>query len=140
MEKVSYILAIESLMYIMIYKIPNIIHVIGVINRYIKNPKKMHWKALKLLLQFFKGTSNLALCFKKNSKNLQGFTTVNLDYNLDSCRKKIDFIFTLRGSNMSWISKLQKNIILLSTKVKYIINFEGRNKNDFFEEIFKSFN
>ena len=61
MSKAPYALAVGSLMYEMVCTRPNIAHALGVVSRYMKNPGKEHWMALKWIIRYLKGTTNQAL-------------------------------------------------------------------------------
>lgn len=50
----------------MIYTRLDLTHSIGVLSRLMGNPGEDHWKALKHLMKYLKGTSNLSLVFRKN--------------------------------------------------------------------------
>ena len=63
MSKIPYASAVGSLMYAMFYTRPDIAHVVGVVSRYMKNPGKEHWMAVKWILRYLRGTTNQALCF-----------------------------------------------------------------------------
>ena len=54
-------------MYSMVYTRPDIAHVVGVVSRYMSNPGKEHWKAVKWLLRYLRGTSSISLCFGEKS-------------------------------------------------------------------------
>ena len=58
MAKVPYLsTVVGSLMYAMIYtRSDNIAYVMGVLNRYMSNPDKKHWEAIKGVMQYLKGT------------------------------------------------------------------------------------
>ena len=47
MSRVPYSLAIGSLVYVMVCTRPNIAHAVRVVRRYMNNPGKEHWEALK---------------------------------------------------------------------------------------------
>ena len=47
MDRVPYASAIGSLMYAMVCTRPDIAHAVGVVSRYMSNPGKHHWKAIK---------------------------------------------------------------------------------------------
>ena len=47
MEKVPYSSAVGSLMYAMVCTRPNISHAVSVVSRYMANPRKAHWHAVK---------------------------------------------------------------------------------------------
>ena len=52
MALVPYASAVGSLMYVMVSTRPNIAHGVGVVSRYIANPGKEHWEAVKWLLRY----------------------------------------------------------------------------------------
>ena len=47
MPRVPYSLEVSSLMYAMVFTRPDIAHVVGVVSRYMNNPGKEHWEAVK---------------------------------------------------------------------------------------------
>jgi len=47
MKKVPYASAVGSLMYAMVCTRPDITHAVGVVNRFLSNPGKEHWAAVK---------------------------------------------------------------------------------------------
>ena len=47
MRKVPYASAVGSLMYAMVCTRPNIAHVVGVVSRFLSNPSREHWAAVK---------------------------------------------------------------------------------------------
>jgi hypothetical protein len=50
MSKVPYALVIESLMYAMVCTRSNIAYAVGAVSRYMDNPGKHHWEAIKWIL------------------------------------------------------------------------------------------
>ena len=67
MALVPYASAVESLMYVMACTRPNIAHAVGVVSRYMVNPRKEHCEAVKWLLRYLRGTSSISLCFGEKS-------------------------------------------------------------------------
>ncbi|PKA49079.1 Retrovirus-related Pol polyprotein from transposon TNT 1-94 [Apostasia shenzhenica] len=53
-------------MYAMICIRLDLSHAVSVVSRYITNPGKEHWNALKWILHYLKGTSDCGLLFEKN--------------------------------------------------------------------------
>lgn len=47
MESIPYSLAMGSLMYVMVCTRPDIAHAVGVMSRFLFNPGKEHWEAVK---------------------------------------------------------------------------------------------
>nr|GEU56063.1 hypothetical protein [Tanacetum cinerariifolium] len=60
MSRVSYVSAMESLMFVMIYTIPDIAYAMRVVSRHMAKPGREHWKAVKMILRCIKGTSDVA--------------------------------------------------------------------------------
>ena len=52
MSHVPYASAVGSLMYAMVYTRPYIAHVVGVLSRFMSNPRKEHWTAVKQIFRY----------------------------------------------------------------------------------------
>ena len=63
MSHIPYSSTVGSLMYAMVCTRPDIAHTMGVVNRYMNNPGKEHWKAVQWILRYLRGTTSHALCF-----------------------------------------------------------------------------
>ena len=118
MASVPYASAVGSLMYAMVCTRPDITHAVGVVSKYMANPGKEHWEAVKWLLRYLRGTSNTTLCYGNGKVVLQGFVDADLSGDVDSSKSTSEYIYTIDGTTLSWISKLQKCITLSSTEVE----------------------
>ena len=78
MTAIPYSSAVESLMYAMVCTRPNIAHVVGVVSRFLENPSKEHWEAVKWIFKYLRGTSKLCLCFGKGKPVLKGYTYADI--------------------------------------------------------------
>jgi hypothetical protein len=108
MSRVPYSSTVKSLMYAMVCTRPDIAHEVGVVSRYMSNPSKEHWEAIKWILRYLRGTSTRALCFGDSNIILQGYVDSNMTGDKDSRRSTTGYVFTVGGTTVSWISKLQK--------------------------------
>jgi hypothetical protein len=61
MSRVPYSSAVGSLMYAMVFTRPDIAHAVGVVSRYMNNPGKEHWEAVKWILRYLRGTTHTKL-------------------------------------------------------------------------------
>ena len=61
MALVPYASAVGSLMYAIVCTRPDIALAVGVFSRYMANPRKEHWEAVKWLLRYLRGTSSTSL-------------------------------------------------------------------------------
>ncbi|KAL2248135.1 UNVERIFIED_CONTAM: Retrovirus-related Pol polyprotein from transposon TNT 1-94 [Sesamum indicum] len=121
MRVTPYASAIGSMMYAMICTRPDIAHAVGVVSRFMSNPGVMHWKAVKWILRYLKGTKDRALVFGKGKLTLFGFVDADFagsDY--DRRRSTTGYVFTYGGTTVSWVSKLQKVVTLSTTEAEYV--------------------
>ena len=73
MELVPYASANGSLMYVMVCTRHDIAHIVLVASRYMANPGKEHWEAVKWLLRYMRGTSSTSLLFWQRQGDSTGF-------------------------------------------------------------------
>ncbi len=114
--------AIGFLMYTMIYTRLDLIYAVSKLSQYGSNPKKVHWKAVKRVLQYVKGTLDHSLTFEGTSSamSLIGYTDSDWAGDKESQRSTSGYVFFLGNGPISWKSKLQPTVALSSCKVKYI--------------------
>ena len=74
MKKVLYANAVGSLMYAMLCTRPNISYDVGMVSRYQSNPSEAHWKTVKRILKYLKGTVDYRLCYQGQNLQLKGYT------------------------------------------------------------------
>jgi hypothetical protein len=118
MAKVPYASAVGSLMYAMVCTRPDIAHAVGVVSRFMSNPGREHWEAVKWLFRYLKGTSKVALHFKRKDVILEGFSDADLGGCLDTRKSTTGYIFTLGGT--AGMSRLQKSVALSTTEAEYM--------------------
>ena len=56
MEGIPYANVVGSLMYVMVCIHPDIAHAVSLVSRFMANPGKAHWQALKWILRYIKGS------------------------------------------------------------------------------------
>ncbi|PKA54206.1 Retrovirus-related Pol polyprotein from transposon TNT 1-94 [Apostasia shenzhenica] len=120
MANVPYASAVDSLMYAMVSMRPDIAFVVGVVTRFMANLSSKHWEAIKWLLRYLKGTASIALCYKKGKVILKRYMDTDLGRDLDYRKSTSRYVFTLGGTAISWMSKLQKYVALSTTEAEYV--------------------
>ena len=125
MSKVPYQLAVGSLMYAMVCTRPDIAHVVGVVSRYMSNPGKQHWLVVKWILRYLRGTTSQALCFGGSNTTLQGYGDSDMAGDRGSSRSTTGYVFTVGGTAVSWISRLQRVVALSSAETEYVALIEA---------------
>ena len=100
MQKIPFASAVGSLMYAMICTRSDIAHAVGVVSRFLSNPGKEHWAAVKWILRYLQGTSKMSLCFGKGEPILDGFTDSDMAGDVDSQKSTSGYLITFcRGSS-----------------------------------------
>ena len=115
MSKVPYSNAVGSLMYAMVCTRPNISHAVGIVSRYMHNPRKEHWQVVKWILRYIQKTLDVGLIFKKDDMIGQYVIRYcDSDYagDLDKRRSTTGYVFTLAKAPVSWKSILQSTVAL----------------------------
>ena len=69
LKKISYQNAIGSLMYLLQATRPDIVYALSFLSRFNTSYNLPHWEAVKNLIRYTKGTSQLGLTFSKGSAN-----------------------------------------------------------------------
>eukprot|EP00253_Pinus_taeda_P031287 PITA_31287 len=99
---------------------PDISHAVGVVSRYIANPGKERWPAVKWVLRYLRGTSDYCNTYNKSSEFVCRYVDSDFAGDLDKRRSTSEYVFTLAGGAISWMSKLQNNVALSTTEAEYI--------------------
>jgi hypothetical protein len=120
MDKIPYASAVGSLMYAMVSTRPDIAHAVGVVSRFMSNPGREHWQGVKWLLRYLKRTSKTCLCFRKKKIVLEGFADADLGGDKDTGKSTTGYVFTIGGTAISWMSRLQKSVALSTTEAEYM--------------------
>ena len=101
MSKVPYASVISNLMYAMVCTRPDIAHAVGVVSRFMSRPGKQHWKVVKWILRYLKGSSDTCLCFTGASLKLQGYVNADFAGDINSRKSITGFVFTVGGTAIS---------------------------------------
>jgi len=135
---VLYASAVGSLMYWMVYTRPDLSQTISIVSRYIHDPDRDHWEAVKWILWYIKGTIDISLAFKKDVASKQEcIWYVDSDYagDLDKCQSTTGYVFTLSQSPVSWGSTLQSTIALSTIEAEYMSMTEAMKEAIWLQEL-----
>ncbi|KAK2378762.1 putative mitochondrial protein [Trifolium repens] len=120
MAKTPYASAIGSLMYAMVCTRPDIGHAVGVVSRFMSNPGKAHWEAVKWILRYLRGTTEKCLYFGKGEIKVQGYVDADFAGEVDHRRSTTGYIFTVGTTAVSWMSRIQKIVAISTTEAEYV--------------------
>lgn len=112
---------IRSLLYLIVSR-PDIAFILGLCARFQANPKKSNLKAIKRILRYIKGTSNICLWYSRgNNFDLVGYPDADYEgFHVD--RKNTSGTDHFLGSCfVSWGTKKQNSVNLSTTEAEYVV-------------------
>ena len=117
MSRVPYESAVGSLIYLMVCTRPDIAHAVGVLSRFMSKPGKEHWRAVKQVFRYLRGTSDYGLCYQGRLRldrvlDICSFVDADWARDLDQRQSTSGYVFNLFGGAVSWISKRQSVVAL----------------------------
>lgn len=95
----------------------------SVVSRFAKNPSRQHIEAVKTVMQYLKATKTMGIIYGGEEGRdliIKGYSDSNWAGDHVTKKSTSGFIFMLNGCPVSWCSKRQATVALLSTKVEYV--------------------
>uniref|UniRef100_A0A803NSH5 Reverse transcriptase Ty1/copia-type domain-containing protein n=1 Tax=Cannabis sativa TaxID=3483 RepID=A0A803NSH5_CANSA len=131
-ETIPYTGVLGSIMYIMVCTRPDICHGVSVESRFMSKPEQEHWRVVKWIMRYLKGTINTGLVYGLNSNRGEGVLGyVDSDYagDLDTKISQTGYVFMLNGCTISWKANLLTIVALSTTEADYIACTEAIKEN-----------
>eukprot|EP00253_Pinus_taeda_P011320 PITA_11320 len=75
--------------------------------------------------QIFERYTDQALCFGGSNISLQGYVDADMAGDRDNRRSTTGYVFTVGGTNVSWVSKIQSVVALSTTEAEYVAATEA---------------
>ena len=112
---------VGSLLYAAIATRPDIAHAVGVVSKFNARPSEAHLTAAKRILRYLKGTSNLALKYKKSDEEIPiGYSDADWAGDMDDRHSTSGNLFLMSGGAVSWMSKKQATVALSTAEAEYV--------------------
>lgn len=103
---------------------PEISFGVGLISRFMADPRQSHLTAAKRILRYLKGTSDLGILFphqkEKGRPHLVAYTDSDWCGDQVERRSTMGYVFLLCGAPVSWCSKKQSVVALSTCEAEYI--------------------
>ncbi len=112
-----------SLMYLAIATRPDLAQAVGILGRFSSNPGIQHWKAVKHVFRYIKGTMDMKLTYAPNPDAPELFSTYcDADHAgcPDSGCSTGAYVVKIGTGAVSWSSKLQSITTLSTTEAEYV--------------------
>lgn len=110
-------------MYAMVCTRPDISNSASAVSWFMRHPGKMHWQAVKWILRYLRGTTDVGLVYDMSHNtggSIIGYVDSDYTGDIDKRRSLTGYVFTLSGSAISWKATLQSTIALSTTEAEYM--------------------
>ncbi|KAF2303953.1 hypothetical protein GH714_025070 [Hevea brasiliensis] len=127
MSSVPYSSAVGSIMYAMVCTRPDISHAVSVASRYMACPEKEHWQAVKWILRYLKGTTDVGLTFDraKMSDSDVGYADLDFAGDLGKRRSLIEAEYMALAEAVMEVLWLQGMHVSLLTQIRMVNKSES---------------
>ena len=112
---------VGSLLYLSTKTRPDIAYAVSSVARFCVKPTKGHWTAVKRILRYLKGTSNLGLIYREDTPGIiTGYSDADWAGDVGDRKSTSGYVFLLGGAAISWKSSKQTCVALSTTEAEYI--------------------
>lgn len=116
-ESESYREAIGSLLYLATISRPDISFAVNYLSRFCNKPMKSHWKMVKRIFQYLKGTIHYGIIFNGDSK-LVAYT--DSDFGGDKITEhSTSGVLVIRGGPIVWYTQKQRLVVTSTAEAEY---------------------
>ena len=86
-------------MYAMVYTRPNLAQVVSVVSKFLSNPGRSHWDAVKWIFRYLRGTIDYGIMFNRHQSipSIVGYVDADYVRDMDDRRSTTCYMFTLGG-------------------------------------------
>jgi hypothetical protein len=99
---------------------PDLSYAVGVVSQFMQTPQKPHLDAVRRILKYIKHILQCGIFYEaKNQLQVHGYTDVDWASNVSNRKSTNGFMFSFGSGDVSWSSKKQPIVALLSTEAKY---------------------
>jgi Reverse transcriptase (RNA-dependent DNA polymerase) len=117
---------VGGLMWLATQTRPDIAFPVGVLARFMQAPGDEHWRNLKRVLRYLRGTSTVKLQLggrtgvDRKACTLEAFCDADWAADLDNRRSTTGFVLLFNGSIVCWASKKQNTVALSTVEAEYM--------------------
>ena len=120
----------------------DITQIVGVLSRFLQNPKVIHMETAKRVLRYLKGTMEYGIKYTcKQENSIKGFWR-DADWANDkvSRRSISGYVFKYAGGPITWRSKKQAVVAISTAEAEYMSLCEAVKESLWLSNVFKDFN
>ncbi|KAM6553280.1 hypothetical protein CsatB_014042 [Cannabis sativa] len=142
MKDVPYSNAVGSVMYLMVSTRPDLGYAMSVLSKYMANPGKVHWLAMKWVFRYLLGTTKVGLIYNRQKANtiIEGYSDSDYAGDRDNRRSTSAYFFLIGGNCVSWKVQLQPVVALSTTEAEYLATTEAIKEAIWLKGLMKELN
>ncbi|GJX27946.1 ribonuclease H-like domain, reverse transcriptase, RNA-dependent DNA polymerase [Tanacetum coccineum] len=100
---------------------PDLSYSVGLLSRFMQEPREQHMKAIKQVLRYVKGTKDYGITYKHNGGDkIHGFSDSSYGVNTQEGKGTTRIIFYYGESPISWSTQKQATVALSSCESEFI--------------------
>ncbi|GJT47683.1 ribonuclease H-like domain, reverse transcriptase, RNA-dependent DNA polymerase [Tanacetum coccineum] len=100
---------------------PDLSYSVGLLSRFMQEPREQHMKAIRQVLRYVKGTKDYGITYKHNEGNkIHGFSDSSYGVNTQEGKGTTGIIFYYGESPISWSTQKQATVALSSCESEFI--------------------
>nr|GEU96890.1 ribonuclease H-like domain, reverse transcriptase, RNA-dependent DNA polymerase [Tanacetum cinerariifolium] len=100
---------------------PDLSYSVGLLSRFMQEPREQHMKAIRQVLRYVKGTKDYGITYKHNGGNeIHGFSDSSYGVNTQEGKGTTGIIFYYGESPISWSIQKQATVALSSCESEFI--------------------
>ena len=118
---------------------PDLSFSLGVLSRYMQEPKESHGAALKQVLRYLRGTCSLGFLFSRSAQlKLVGYSDSSHNVDIDDGKSTTGHVFYLDRSPITWSSQKQEIFALSSCEAEFMGEKEAAKQEIWLQEVFSN--
>lgn len=117
--KVPYREAVGHLMYLQVVTRPDIAFAVNVASRALEKPSVAHWRLVKRIMRYIKGTSDVGLHYKTRGE-LESFSDADFAGDTVTRKSTSGILCKLGNAAITWQSKKQQCVAQSTTEAEYV--------------------
>ena len=110
---------VGSLMYLATCTRPDIAYAVGMLARFSSKPNRSHWIAVKRVLRYLRGTSDLGILYRGDS-GILGYSDADWAGDPDDRKSTSGYMFLIAEGPVSWKSRKQSTVALSTAEAEYV--------------------
>ena len=100
---------------------PDILYSVGLVSRYMEEPKKSHLQAARRIFRYIQGTISHGLFYSSSqNSHLVGYSDSDWGGDLDDRKSTTGFVFFMGNTAFTWFSKKQPIVTLSTCETEYV--------------------